>query len=141
MKKKLYFVTIMGLFLSACSSFRPILDENKKYNQVGEARAEKDIDECLDKADSYLAKHKDDKMKKQMGRQAAQGAVLGGVLGAVSGNGIQGAAGGAAIGAGVGVAGAYIDEKTKDKIKPDALKQRYVQNCLQRKNYEVIGWK
>ncbi len=141
MSKKITSVALVGLMLSACASYRPILDENKKYSKVGESQAERDIDECMNRADSYLTKHKSDKMKKQMGRQAVQGAALGGLVGAVSGNGLQGVAGGAAIGAGVGAAGAYIDEKTKDNLKPDQLKQRYVNNCLHRKDYQVIGWK
>lgn len=141
MRNEVYLLIAMALFMSACSTYRPILDENKKYNQVGDARAEKDIDDCMKKADSYLVKHKEGRMNKAMGRQALQGALLGGVIGAVSGNGIQGAAGGAAVGAGAGVAGAYIDEKSKDNVKPDELKQQYVQNCLQRKSYQVIGWK
>lgn len=138
---KVLSVTAIGLIFTACASYRPILDENPKYNKVGEVRAEKDIDECMNKADSYLAKHKNEGMKKQMGRQAVQGAALGGIIGAVSGNGLQGAVGGAALGAGVGAAGAYADEKTKDNLKPDQLKQRYVRNCLERKDYQVIGWK
>lgn len=143
MKKNIKFLIVagFGVLFTACASYRPILDENTKYSKVGEARAEKDIDECMSKADSYLAKHKNEGMKKQMGRQAVQGAALGGVIGVISGNGLQGAVGGAAIGAGVGATGAYVDEKTKDNLKPDQLKQRYVRNCLERKDYQVIGWK
>lgn len=141
MKKYSALYVILMLLATSCASYRPILDENKKYTQVGEARAEKDIDVCMNKADSFLAKHKNEKMKKQMGRQAVQGAALGGIVGGLSGGNLQSAAGGAMVGAGVGVVGAYVDEKTKDQLKPDELKQRYVQNCLQRKSYQVVGWK
>ncbi len=133
------------LFLGACASYRPILDENPKLQQVGETQAEQDIDTCLAKADSYLARHKEDRMMKQMGRTAAVGAVVGGVvggvLGAASGKNLGTAVGGAAIGGGVGAAVVYAGEKAKDNFTPDQLKQRYVKNCLSRKKYQVIGWK
>ena len=41
----------------------------------------------------------------------------------------------------VGAGGAYVDEKSKDNIKPDELKQAYIAKCLQNKNYEILGWK
>lgn len=131
----------LALGISACASYRPIVDENAHYEKVGEARAERDIDQCLVKADHYLAKHKNEMANKSMIRGAGQGAAVGGVIGLLSGRGVGGAVGGAAIGAGVGAGGAYMSEKTKDNWKPDELKQRYVHNCLARKNYRVIGWK
>lgn len=139
MKKIIGLLALTTLF--SCASYRPVLDENSQMQKVGEARAEKDIDLCLQKADSYLAKHKNDRMKNSAIRGAGQGAVLGGVVGLLSGGNLQSTAGGAMIGAGVGAAGGALDEATKDKWKPDDMKQRYVKNCLERKKYQVIGWK
>jgi uncharacterized protein YcfJ len=141
MKFRPTLLTITTLSLFSCASYRPILDENQKYQTVGEAKAESDIDTCMTRADSYLAKHKDERTKKAVGRSALGGAMIGGVIGAVSGRGIEGLAGGAALGAAGGAAGGYVGEKTKDNLSPDALKQKYVANCLQRQQYQVIGWK
>ncbi len=139
MKRIIFAAT--ALLLSSCASYRPVLDENSKYKKVGEARAERDIDMCLSKADSYLEKHKSGRMKNAAIRGAGQGAVIGGVVGLLSGGRGDTALGGAVLGAGVGAAGGALGESTKDKWKPDELKQRYVQSCLARKNYAVIGWK
>lgn len=139
--KKPGLVILSGLFLAGCASYRPILDENEQYMKVGETQAEKDIDQCLARADAYLEKHKNDRMKKQVGRSAVTGAAIGGIIGALSGQGLSSAAGGAAIGGAAGAGGAYAGEKSKDQLSPDHLKQRYVTNCLGRKKYHVIGWK
>jgi outer membrane lipoprotein SlyB len=129
------------LFLASCASYRPILNDNAQYVKVGEAAAEKDIDECMTKADTFLEKQKDERTAKATGRSAVGGAILGGIIGAVSGNGLEGAVGGAAVGAGASAAGTYAGEKAKDKLGPDDLKQNYVSKCLQNKNYEILGWK
>lgn len=139
--KRIYTAFLVPLFLFSCASYRPILSDNDQYNRVGEAQAEKDIDDCMARADAYLAKHKEERAQKAAGRSAVGGAVLGGVIGALSGNGLQGAVGGAAVGAGASAGGAYVGEKSKDNLKPDELKQAYVSKCLQNKKYEVLGWK
>jgi uncharacterized protein YcfJ len=139
--KELLLMSACSFMLFSCSTFRPILDENDKYLKVGSARAEKDIDICLQKADAYLEQHKGERMSKEVGRGAATGAIMGTVVGGLSGQSLSSAAGGAVVGAGVGAGGAYVGEKGKDKWTPDELKQRYVTNCLKRQKYEVIGWK
>lgn len=141
MKKQVLALLALPLLLSACATYRPILDENPKYSKVGEARAEKDIDVCMSKADTYLAKHKADRRNKEVGRGAVGGAIVGGLIGAVSGKGVGGAVGGAAVGAGAGAAGALVKDSTRDNLNPDELKQHYVKNCLERQQYQVIGWK
>lgn len=132
---------LLALALAGCASGRPILDENAKMLKVGEARAERDIDECLARADRYLARHKADLHKKEVVKGAAVGAVAGGLIGATSGKGLGNTLGSAALGAGVGAAGSFLGTKTEGVTKEDHLKNRYVENCLKRKDYEVIGWK
>lgn len=134
-------LAFLGLSLAGCASGRPILDENAKMSRVGEERAERDIDECLARADKYLARHKSDIQKKEVIKGAAGGAVVGGLIGALSGKGLGAAAGGAALGAGVGASSSYVDNKMVGVSKEDHLKNRYVENCLKRKDYDVIGWK
>lgn len=135
--KLLFRGTLLGCLMmaAACASHRPILDENRKFQKVGESRAEKDIDMCMSKADKYLEKHNKARLNRSVKRQAVGGAVVGGLFGALSGKGVGGAVGGAALGAGIGASGAYASRNG-----PDPLKQNYVNNCLQRQSYVVLGW-
>lgn len=139
--KRLAFLGLMILTLAGCASGRPILDENDKVMKVGEARAERDIDDCLVRADRYLARHKADIENKAVTRGAVKGATVGAVIGLVSGRNLGATVGGAALGAGVGAGGALLESKARDPGSVDPLKSRYVENCLKRRDYEVIGWK
>lgn len=141
--KNVALVALGGLtfLLSACASYRPVLDENPKYVKVGEERAERDVDACMSRADSYLAKHREERARKQAGRGAVIGAVAGGAIGLMAGGNIGSTAVGAGVGAAGGAAGGYLGDKAKDNLTPDEMKQRYVMNCLSRKQYRVIGWK
>lgn len=130
----------LGFVLFSCASFRPVLDENDHYQKVGDVQAEVDIDDCMARADVYLEKHKSERMKKQAGRGAISGAIVGGIMGALTGN-TNDALAGAAVGGAVGAASGAAGEATKDNLKPDELKQQYVSRCLERKKYNVIGWK
>jgi outer membrane lipoprotein SlyB len=138
---KLIFFSLLAIYFTGCATYRPILDENEKYQSVGEERAEKDIDVCLTSADRYLKKHKAELTNKKAGRQAVSGAAVGGIIGAIAGQNVGGALIGAGAGAAIGAGGAYADDATEDNLKPDELKQSYVTNCLSRKQYNVIGWK
>jgi uncharacterized protein YcfJ len=129
------------LSLTACATYRPILDENEKFIQVGETQAERDIDECMTRADAYLEKHKSERMKKEAGRGAASGAIMGGILGVVTGGGLRSAAVGAGVGAAVGAGGGAAGVAAEDNLSPDRIKQNYVTKCLNKQQYDVIGWK
>ena len=126
--------------MSSCASFRPVLNDNEQYKRVGDQKAEQDVDSCIAAADVYLEKHKAERLKNQVGRQALGGALLGGIIGALTGD-TRNALAGAAAGGIVGAGGAYVDEKSKDNLKPDELKQAYISKCLQNKKYEILGWK
>lgn len=140
MQKKLILVLVSSLFLFSCATYRPVLDDNDQYQKAGDAQAEADIDDCMTKADAYLEKHKSERTAKEVGRQAMAGAVIGGIIGAVTGN-TENAVKSAAAGGAFGATGAYLGEKSKDNLKPDELKQQYVVKCLERKKYNVLGWK
>lgn len=132
----------MALFFFSLSSFagyRPVLDENDVLKKAGSKKSAKDIDDCLSRADKYLASHNSTRTKKQVGRSAGLGAsfgALGGLLRGSPSRAITGSATGAASGAG----GAAIVEGSRDSLTPDQMKQKYVSNCLERKGYKVIGW-
>lgn len=140
MKKRISLLILTLTFVS-CATYRPVLNDNAQYRKVGEAQAEADIDMCMQRADSFLEKHKEERAQKQAGREAVGGAIVGGVLGLVSGRGAEAVVGGVAGGAAIGATGGYLGEKSKDNLKPDEMKQSYVMKCLQDKNYEILGWK
>lgn len=127
--------------LTGCATYRPILDENEKFIQVGETQAERDIDQCMARADAYLEKHKSERMQKEAGRGAASGAIMGGIFGALTGGGLRSAAVGAGVGAAVGAGGGAAGVAAEDNLSPDRIKQNYVIKCLNKQQYDVIGWK
>ena len=130
-KSTTYLYFIITMFTVGCAS-KPVLYPNQKFESVGEKKAKEDTKNCMKKADSFLKSPKAKKMLKSGGAGAVLGGVVGGVAGIFSGNIAGGAAQGAAMGgAGGAVAGA---------LSPDELKQRYVNQCLSKKGYQVLGW-
>lgn len=119
------------VLISGCSS-KPVLYPNQKFESVGEEKANQDIDACMAKADKFLKSSKGKKMLKSGGA----GALIGGVIGAVGGAFSGDIAGGAAQGAAMGGAGGAV----AGGLSPDELKQRYVNHCLSKKGYRVLGW-
>jgi outer membrane lipoprotein SlyB len=119
------------LILISCAS-KPVLYPNEKFESVGEVNAQEDTEICMKKADKFLKSPKAKKMLKSGGAGALLGGVVGGVAGIFTGNIAGSAAQGAAMGgAGGAVAGA---------LSPDELKQKYVNQCLSKKGYQVLGW-
>lgn len=124
-----FFVLI--LLVVSCAS-KPQLYPNQKYKSAGQDVAKKDVDQCMKESEAYLKNSKGKQVAKGAGAGAAIGAAMGAVSGIFTGNMGRGAVRGGAIGAaGGGAAGA---------ISPDELKQRYVNQCLGEKGYQVIGW-
>lgn len=141
MKKLKIYTTILTIsaLLSSCS-YKPILDQNEKYFQVGQEESQKDIDQCTADGDEYLKQYKAQRAIKEAGRKALTGAVIGAATGFIFGNNLKSLAIGTAIGAGVGAAAGGLGVAGEGKVSPDHIKQRYISNCLARKGYQVIGW-
>jgi len=128
----------VGIFLAGCASQRPVLYPNTKYKQVGDAAAQRDVDECIRLAEQAGAGHGGgERAVRQGGIGAAVGGVAGAVAGAVSGrNVIDSAAKGAAVGgAAAGTHGAI------ESREPDNIHQNFVQRCLSERGYDVMGWR
>jgi len=124
------FLVLLLLFISCAS--KPKLYPNEKLKSVGKEASHKDIDQCIADADNYLESSKGKQVAKGAGAGAIVGAAMGGALGLFTGNLGSGLVRGGAIGAaGGGAAGA---------LSPDQIKQRYVNQCLADKGYQVIGW-
>jgi hypothetical protein len=111
--KILLFVCI--LFLSGCAQKRPFLYPNAYLKQVGNERAQADIDRCMRLAAEYGT-------KSDSGEKVAKGT-----------------AAGAAVGGAAGAAGA-LTRGIIHSEQPDPVFRRFVEKCLREKGYEPIGW-
>lgn len=136
-----YFLILLLVFqLTACSSYKPILDKNDKYTEAGEDEVQRQIDLCKKQAKEALDAYKAERAAKEAGRKAVIGGVVGSAIGAISGRNLRSTAGSGLIGAGIGAAVGALTVLGKDKVTPDEMKQRYIARCLADKGYSVIGW-
>lgn len=125
--KYLLIAVVIAIFSSGCAS-RPKLYPNNKFESVGPQVAESDINDCMKQADEYLKGEK----AKQVTKGAGRGAVMGGVIGGIFSGGLRGAARGAVAGGAIG--------GTASALSPEQLKRQYVNTCLSKKGYHVLGW-
>lgn len=133
------------LGLSACSTPRPVLYPNPQYQRVGEAAAQRDVDECLARARQFV---KSDSPAAAQAREAAKsgtygaaaGAAAGAVGGAIGGSAGMGAAIGAASGAVAGVLHAIFGGLF-GRSGPDPVEANFTDRCLREKGYDPVGWK
>ena len=136
---RIIIIIFTSLALLSCS-YKPILDQNEKYFQVGQEEAQKDVDKCTADGDEYLKQYKLQRAAKEAARKSVIGAVIGAATGFIFGNNLKSLITGTAIGTGVGAAVGGLGVAGEGKVTPDQMKQRYVSNCLARKGYQVIGW-
>ena len=135
-------IIVALLFLTACSSPRPVLYPNTHLQSVGKETADQDIEGCKQLAESAGAEEGSGKT----GRVATNTAVGGGI-GAASGavgGAIVGSAGtgsmvGAASGAVWGLLSGLFNVGTGSS-QPNQAYTNFVNRCLQEKGYEVTGW-
>lgn len=129
MKHIVLFIGVLSLL--GCAS-RPKLYPNDRYKSVGKEVAQRDTDQCIKDAEAYLESSKGKQIAKGAGGGAAMGAAFGAVTGIFYGNPVRGALRGGTVGGAVG--------GTAGALSPDQIKQRYVNQCLAEKGYQVIGW-
>jgi len=104
---------------------------------VGHAAAQRDIDECLASAKAYGLEARPE-------ARTAQSTVAGGAVGAAVGaasGAVRGNPGRWAGAAGAGGATAGFLRGLFRWRDPDPIQQRFVQVCLSKQGYEVIGWR
>jgi outer membrane lipoprotein SlyB len=129
---------ILVLIFCGCARQRPVLYPTPYLIEVGNERAQSDIDACMRLATEYVAQEsKGEEIAKDTAAGAAVGAVAGAAAGAVLGNNVGRAAGAGAAGVGA----ATLTRKTIDSGEPDAVFRRFVEKCLHDKGYETIGWR
>jgi outer membrane lipoprotein SlyB len=132
------------LATAGCAARRPVLYPNDQLNRVGAAVAQRDIDDCMRRADQYVVKGaQDTQVVRDVGGRTAVGAGVGAasgaVGGAIAGDPGQGAAIGAASGATAGLLSGIFDSWRSREVDP--VYANFVDRCLRERGYEPIGWK
>jgi hypothetical protein len=125
-----------ALALAACAAKRPVLYPNVRYQEVGEAVAQRDVDECIALAKSH---GHGAAPAARAGARTAEGAAVGAATGAAVGAVLGHAGRGAAAGAAGGGAGSFVRGLFAWR-EPDPIERGFVQECLHERGYRVIGW-
>ena len=139
--RKIPFLALLAaaaLAAGCASSARPVLYPNDHLKQVGDARAEQDIEECRVLAEKAGAESTDTgRAMRPAAEGAGVGAAVGGVSNAIRGHGIGvGALAGAAVG---GAAGLVHGAFRAGEVSP--IHRAFVQRCMRERGYDVLGWK
>lgn len=133
---RLTYPVCLVLFITACSSSRPVLYPNSYRQSVSIETVNYDINDCIRLANaSGAAQKRSGKIATNAAGSAAVGGAAGAAAGAVRGNTGRGAAtGAAAAGAASVMRGALQSDD------PDPLHKAFVNKCLRDRGYEPIGW-
>ncbi len=129
---------LAALLLVGCAAQRPVFYPNEKLEAGGQAQAEADVAECIQRArQAGLEQGKGGRIATDTARAAAIGGATGAVVGAVSRSESAG------TGAAAGAAGAAVATLLSGMFRSqelDPVTKRYVDTCLREKGYKVIGW-
>jgi outer membrane lipoprotein SlyB len=129
-------VGVVAVSSLACAAQRPVLYPEGRVEAVGAEAAQRDIDDCLQKASAagYTA---------NPGGQVAGSIAVGAAAGAAVGAAVGAFAGGAGTGAAMGAAGGGTGGLIRGLFRSrdlNPVQRRFVEKCLKEKGYEVIGW-
>lgn len=128
------------LLLTGCGGAkRPVLYPNSHLSHVGQQQAEMDIDACMYAAETSGANSgKGSELVNNTAKAGVVGGATGAVVGAIASGTSVGR--GAAIG-GAGAATAALVGGAFDTAEPTDIYIRFVDQCLQEKGYQSIGWR
>ena len=146
MRKTILQITTISWFLlgiSGCASQRPVLSSNAHLMRVGPSIVDRDIEECITRADAAVTEGGESSKENLAAGTATSsvvGAAAGGAGGAVVGQAGQGAAAGAIGGAVASLTHALLQGLFRSK-PPDPSHRQLVDRCLREKGYEPAGWK
>jgi type IV pilus biogenesis protein CpaD/CtpE len=119
---------------------RPVLYPNAAYKQMGEERAQDELELCI--ASAQRAGLTPDEKDNAVGHGAAKGAAVVGTVATVGslvrGRSVDSAVTAGARGAAVGAAGGAVAGAFNEK--PNMTYRHFVQRCASEKGLEVIGW-
>jgi len=128
-------VLVLALTLAGCAASTPVLYPNAHLSRVGQPQAQRDIAECQQLADQYIASG-------GAGTVAGSTAVGGGAGAAIgaAGGAVRGSAGtGAAVGAATGATAGFLRGLFKAS-EPSPVYKNFVNHCLRERGYEPVGW-
>lgn len=136
-----FLLPLIVVGISACSAISgpktPDLFPNEKLSRTPMGVVQADVNSCMALADQYIKEpNKYGEMAKQGVIGGAVGAGTGALAGTITGNNVGRATGaGAAVG---GVLGVLSGMSEMNQRSPSY--ERFVEHCLQKKGYEIIGW-
>jgi len=135
-------ISSLLVVIYACASQRPVLSSNAQLMRVGPDVGERDIDECIARAEAASTEGRETSKEVVAGAATSSvvGAAAGGAGGAVVGQAAQGAAAGAVGGVVASLMHALLQWLFGSK-PPDPFNQQFVDRCLREKGYEPAGWK
>ena len=133
----------LALALGAgCASDRPVLYPNPKYQEVGPETAEYHVDTCVRLAEEFNARS-----GSQLPEGTAGDVVEDSTVGAATGAAVAAAVGadvgrGAAAGAAGGAARTFVRSIFRGARAHDydTAFHRFVEICLERQGYQLVGW-
>ncbi|MFZ9180980.1 MAG: hypothetical protein ACO201_03840 [Rickettsiales bacterium] len=128
------------VFITSCTSYKPIFDQNNKFISVGKEKANRDFLECKRKADIYLEDYKAQRAWNESRRNLVKGGIVGGVFGFLTGKNLKYTLTGASVGALMGGIYGGLSVMGEDKVNPDQIKKNYITNCLNNQQYQILGW-
>lgn len=130
-------VALALITLGGCSTMTtPDLYPNTKLNNTPRGQVNADVNHCMSLADEYIKQpNKYGEMAKEGLIGGAVGAGTGAVAGTITGNAGRGTGAGAAVGGILGVL--HAASKMNDR---SPSYERFVEHCLQKQGYEIIGW-
>ena len=129
--------------IPACAAQRPVLSSNAHLMNVGSAAGERDVDECMARAEAALTEGRDTS-KESVAAGAATSSVVGAAAGGAGGAVVGHAGSGAAAGAVGGAVGSLMSALLQGMFRskpPEPSKRQIVDRCLREKGYEPAGWK
>ncbi|MGE5303560.1 MAG: hypothetical protein ACM3TN_09550 [Alphaproteobacteria bacterium] len=143
--KKNIAILCLQLIVLGCSAQRPVLYPNAQLKRAGPTAAERDVDECMRRADEYVRSGggENGKALENAGIGAGTGAAIGAAGGAAGGAVVGRAGTWAGIGAASGAAGGATRTVVHEifrKRGPSPVYKNFVNRCLHDKGYDPIGW-
>lgn len=126
--------------LSGCASMNPVVYPNKQAKEAGSEKLKDDITKCQQMADESVGTgDRRTTIAKRVGLATAVGGAAGAAWGLVFGG-----ASDALTRGGAGAAAGGTGSLVKDLLtmnEPDGVHQKFVEKCLKKKGYEVLGWR
>jgi outer membrane lipoprotein SlyB len=128
-------ILVMISVLAGCAAQSPVLYPNEHLQNVGEVRAQGDIEECSRLAEAYV--------KANPGAKVVGGTIVGGVSGGLVGGAVGTVTGNIGRGIGIGTAAGATSGLVHGIYKASQASPVYkafVNRCLKEKGYDPIGW-